>query len=140
MQSKQRTKPHKNIGVGVIRNHQGNILIDRRRANGEMGGLWEFPGGKIEQNETVENCIQREIKEELNIEVAVQECLGIIEHQYSRFSVTLFVYYCLHLRGTPQTLECEETRWVKPSELSKYNFPEANHEIIALLNSSVEQP
>ena len=139
MQNKQQIKPHKKIGVGVIRNVEGDILIDRRRADGEMGGLWEFPGGKIEQNETVEDCIKREIKEELGIEVVVEECLSIINHQYSEFSLTLFVHHCFHLRGTPQTIECEEVRWVNLSELSKYNFPEANYEIIALLKSSSKQ-
>ncbi|MGL5803885.1 MAG: NUDIX domain-containing protein, partial [Xenococcaceae cyanobacterium] len=61
--------PHKKIGVAVIRDRQGKILIDRRRAQDTMGGLWEFPGGKIELNETVEECIKREILEELAIDI-----------------------------------------------------------------------
>jgi mutator protein MutT len=62
---------HKQIGVAVISNQQQKILIDRRKATGEMGGLWEFPGGKIEAGETIEACIKREIKEELGIEILV---------------------------------------------------------------------
>ena len=64
---------HKQIGVAVIINQQGKILIDRRKQAGEMGGLWEFPGGKIEPGETIKECIQREIKEELDIQIAVGE-------------------------------------------------------------------
>lgn len=139
MQQKQQLKSHKQIGVGVIYNEAGNILIDRRRAEGEMGGLWEFPGGKIEQNETVRDCIKREIREELGIEVAVKQCLSTIEHQYSKFKVTLFVYYCQHTKGEPQAIECEENRWVKVSELNQYNFCDANYQIIDLLQSSFEK-
>ena len=73
---------HKLIGVAVINNHQGKILIDRRKSEGEMGGLWEFPGGKIEAGETVEECIRREVKEELDIEIAVGDRLTTITHEY----------------------------------------------------------
>jgi 8-oxo-dGTP pyrophosphatase MutT (NUDIX family) len=63
--------PHKHIGVAVIWNDQDEILIDRRKQEGLLGGLWEFPGGKIEPEETVEACIRREIQEELGIQVEV---------------------------------------------------------------------
>lgn len=131
--------PHKKIGVGVIYNEAGNILIDRRRAQGEMGGLWEFPGGKIEPNETVQDCIKREIQEELGIEVSVEECLSIIKHRYSKFDVTLFVYYCQYVKGEPQPIECEEIRWVSVSELDRYDFPDANYQIITLIQSSFKK-
>ena len=136
MSDTQFVKPHKKIGVGIIRNHKRDILIDLRRAEGEMGGLWEFPGGKVEPNETIQDCIKREIKEELGIEVSVGECLTIIEHQYPQFKVTLFVHYCQYIEGIPQAIECEEVRWVNLSEIDKYTFPEANYEIIDLLHSN----
>ncbi|WP_144873773.1 8-oxo-dGTP diphosphatase MutT, partial [Hyella patelloides] len=129
----------KKIGVGIIHNERGQILIDRRLAEGEMGGLWEFPGGKIEPNETIKECIKREIKEELGIEILVRESLITIEHQYPKFKVTLFVHHCQYLQGTPQAIECEEVRWVNLLELDKYTFPEANYEIINLLKSSVQK-
>lgn len=122
--------PHKQIGVAVIRNQQGEILIDRRLAKGEMGGLWEFPGGKIERGETPQQCIQREILEELAIEVEVATHLITINHKYEKFQVTLFVYNCYYLKGEPQPIECEEIRWVRVSQLNNFNFPEANIEII----------
>ena len=125
--------PHKVIGVGVIRNHNGEILIDRRLKSGEMGGLWEFPGGKIEPNETVEECIRREIREELGVEVAVQERLLTIHHEYVKFTVTLFVHHCQYLSGEPQTIECDEVLWVKVEDIDQYTFPEANTKIVDTL-------
>ncbi len=125
--------PHKQIGVAVIINQQGCILIDRRKPQGEMGGLWEFPGGKIEANETVEECIVREIREELAIEIAVCDRLIEINHTYDTFKVTLFVYHCQYLSGEPQPIECEEIRWVELSELKNYQFPQANSQIIDTL-------
>ena len=127
--------PHKRIGVAIIRNQAGQILIDRRPDRGEMGGLWEFPGGKIESYETVEECIVREIKEELSLTVAVGECLTVVNHNYQAFKITLFVYECQYLGGTPKPLASEEIRWVNLEELSEYNFPEANLEIIATLKN-----
>ncbi|MBD2254533.1 8-oxo-dGTP diphosphatase MutT [Nostoc parmelioides] len=127
------TPPHKIIGVAVIWNDQQQILIDRRRPGGVMGGLWEFPGGKIEPGETVEQCIQREIYEELGIFIEVGECLITIDHTYTHLRVTLTVHHCRLLKGIPQPLECDEVRWVTVDELEDFTFPEANSEIIAAL-------
>lgn len=124
---------HKRIGVAVITNKEGGILIDRRKAEGEMGGLWEFPGGKIEANETVEACIKREIKEELGIEINVGDRLTTITHTYKTFKVTLYVHDCQHLSGEPQPLESTEIHWVEPANMDQYQFPQANLKIINLL-------
>lgn len=127
--------PHKQIGVAVIWNDQGEILIDRRPQDGLLGGLWEFPGGKIEANETIPDCIQREIREELGIGVEVGDHLITINHAYTHFRVTLNVYHCRYAEGEPQPIECDEIRWVKPKELSQFPFPKANTKIIdAILN------
>jgi len=125
--------PHKLVGVAVIRNDQGQILIDRRRPTGSMGGLWEFPGGKIELGETVEECIKREIWEELGIVIAVGKHLISIDHTYTHFRVTLSVHHCRHLTGYPIPIECEEVRWVTLAELDQYPFPKANEQIIDAL-------
>jgi A/G-specific adenine glycosylase len=126
---------HKQIGVAVIWNANEQILIDRRPMNVTLGGLWEFPGGKIEPGETVNDCIQREIREELGIEVVVGNKLIAIEHTYSHFRITLHVYNCQHLQGEPQPLECDEVRWVTVEELDLYAFPEANQQIIDVLKT-----
>lgn len=128
--------PHKIIGVAVISNDQGQILIDRRRPSGVMGGLWEFPGGKIEKGETVEECIKREINEELGILIEVGKHLITIDHTYTHLRVTLTVHHCRHLTGVPQPLECDEIRWVSLDELDRFAFPEANIQIIAALRES----
>ncbi|WP_143046353.1 8-oxo-dGTP diphosphatase MutT [Trichormus sp. NMC-1] len=127
------TVPHKIIGVAVIWNNQEQILIDRRLPGGTMGGLWEFPGGKIEIGETIQECIQREIYEELGIEIKVGEHLITIDHTYKHLRVTLTVHHCYHLTGVPQAIECDEIRWVTWDKLDQFTFPEANVEIIAAL-------
>ncbi len=132
--------PHKQIGVAVIWNDQRQILIDRRRQEGLLGGLWEFPGGKIEPNETVEQCIQREIKEELGIEIEVGEHLITINHAYTHFHVTLNVHHCRHLSGNPQPLESDEIRWVEVNQLEQFAFPVANVKIIQALSQPALQP
>jgi 8-oxo-dGTP diphosphatase len=124
--------PHKQIGVAVIWNQTGQILIDRRKVGGTMGGLWEFPGGKIEPGETVEQCIVREIREELAIEIAVGEQLISIDHPYPTFHLTLTVHHCQHISGIPQPIESEEIRWVNVTDLDSYQFPAAN---IAIINA-----
>ncbi len=127
--------PHKSIGVAVIWNGQGQVLIDQRPEAGLLGGLWEFPGGKVEPGETIAECIQREILEELGIEVTVGEHLITIDHAYSHFRVTLHVHHCQHMAGMPQPIACQQVRWVSLDELDSYPFPQANVQIIQALRS-----
>lgn len=129
--------PYKQIGVAVIRDDRDLILIDRRLAKGLLGGFWEFPGGKIEVNETVQECIKREILEEIGIEIEVDNHLITIDHTYSHFRVNLQVYNCRYLRGEARAIECEEIRWVTLSEIDNYTFPEANQQIISALKDMV---
>ena len=135
MSEKSSSLLHKQIGVAIITDRAGQILIDRRKAGGEMGGLWEFPGGKIEPGESIAECIEREIKEELDLAISVGDRLTTITHDYETFKVTLYVHYCKYLSGEPTPIECEEIRWVKPSQMNQYQFPQANAQIINLLQS-----
>lgn len=135
MTDSRKPLPHKQIGVAVITDEQGNILIDRRKQEGLLGGLWEFPGGKIEPGEAVEDCVRREIKEELDIEIEVGNRLITIEHAYTHFKVTLNVFNCKHVSGEPKPIECDEIKWVTLSEIDEYPFPKANSQIIAALRS-----
>ncbi|WP_313898210.1 A/G-specific adenine glycosylase [Nodosilinea sp. LEGE 07298] len=127
--------PHKQIGVAVIWNDQQQILIDRRKQTGLLGGLWEFPGGKIEPGETIEACIAREILEELGMEIAVGDRLCTVTHAYSHFKVTLNVHHCTHLSGDPQPIECDEVRWVTLDAIEEFPFPKANIHIINALRA-----
>ena len=129
--------PHKQIGVAVIWNDERQILIDRRRPEGLLGGLWEFPGGKIEPGETVEACVRREIQEELGIEVTVGDRLITVEHAYTHFRVTLYVHHCQYVSGEPRPIECDEIRWVSVDELDEYPFPKANTRIIEAIREQL---
>lgn len=124
---------HKQIGVAAIINDQGEVLIDRRLEGGSFGGLWEFPGGKVEPGETVEQCVVREVQEEIALDVAVIDHLITLDHVYPKVRITLQVYLCCHLAGEPKTIACEEVRWVAIADLEKYQFPEANQAIIDAL-------
>ncbi len=135
MSEKSSSLGHKQIGVAVITNQVGKILIDRRKKGGEMGGLWEFPGGKVEPGETIAECILREIKEELDIAISVGDRLTTITHDYKTFRVTLYVHDCEYISGQPKPIECEEIRWVEPLQMNQYQFPQANAQIINLLQS-----
>ena len=125
--------PHKKIGVAVIVDEDKNILIDRRLPKGVMANLWEFPGGKIEAGETAQDCIVREIKEELGVTIEVDRHLLDITHSYPEFTVTLCVYLCHIIEGKPQPLECAQICWVKVEQLPEFEFPAANQEIISAL-------
>ncbi len=130
--------PHKQIGVAVIWNEQGQLLIDKRPQKGLLGGLWEFPGGKLEPGEIMSDCIRREIQEELGIDIEVGDHLITVDHAYTHFKVTLTVHHCRHLAGEPQPIECDEVRWVTLDELEKYPFPNANQQIIDALQQQVQ--
>lgn len=130
MTESRKSVPHKHIGVAVITDAQDNILIDRRKQEGLLGGLWEFPGGKIEPGERVEDCVKREIMEELGIEIKVGSRLITIDHAYTHFKVTLNVFNCTHLSGEPRAIECDEVKWITLAEIDEYPFPKANSQII----------
>jgi len=125
--------PFQVIGVGVVLNGAGQVLIDQRLEEGLLGGLWEFPGGKQEPGEAIEATVARELREELAIEVAVGEELISLEHAYSHKKLRFVVHLCQWRSGEPQPLASQQVRWVHPSELSAYPFPAANGRIIAAL-------
>ena len=121
-------KPHYNIAAGIIWN-KGQILISKRRENGLLGGLWEFPGGKIEKNENTQTCIVREVKEELGVLVQPTSFLKQIKHAYTHFSITMDAYHCDYLQGTPQAVGCDNWKWIAPEEIRLLPFPKANHKL-----------
>ena len=128
-----RDLPFQVIGVGVVRNGAGQVLIDQRLNEGLLGGLWEFPGGKQEPGEPIESTIVRELQEELAIEAEVGEELITLEHAYSHKRLRFVVHLCRWISGEPQPLASQQVRWVEPTELGDYPFPAANARIIAAL-------
>jgi 8-oxo-dGTP diphosphatase len=111
----------------------GKLLIARRHANAHLGGLWEFPGGKREANESFENCLVREISEELGIEISVGELFEEISHDYPDKSVRLKFFTCKLIRGEPQLLGCAAFKWIGKSELSDFEFPAADSQLLKKL-------
>jgi mutator mutT protein len=128
-----RSVPFQVIGVGVVLNAAGEVLIDQRLNEGLLGGLWEFPGGKQEPGEAIAHTIQRELQEELAIEVEVGEELISLEHAYSHKKLRFVVHLCRWRSGEPQPLASQQVRWVRPQDLDAYPFPAANTRIIAAL-------
>ena len=125
--------PFQVIGVGVVINAAGEVLIDQRLEEGLLGGMWEFPGGKQEQGETIETCIARELKEELGIAVTVGDELITVDHAYSHKKLRFVVHLCTWVSGEPQPLASQQVRWVRPDDLGNYAFPAANARIIEAL-------
>ncbi len=118
------------VAVGVIKNSAGDILISQRPANVHQGGLWEFPGGKVEADESVLLALRRELQEELGIVVERSEPLIKIQHHYPDLSVLLDVWQVEAFSGEAHGREDQPIRWVAANELKNYSFPEANLAII----------
>ena len=133
-----RELPFQVIGVGVVFNAAGQVLIDQRLNEGLLGGLWEFPGGKQEPGESIEVTIARELREELAIAVDVGEQLIVVEHAYSHKRLRFVVHLCRWLSGEPQPLASQQVRWVEPSDLEAFPFPTANARIIAALQTHLQ--
>ncbi|MGE5297141.1 MAG: A/G-specific adenine glycosylase, partial [Solirubrobacterales bacterium] len=127
--------PSHTVVVGVIYRN-GRILIDKRKAEGLLGGLWEFPGGKVQPGESLESALTREIQEELDIEVEVGREIAVVDHTYTHFHVEIHAFECRHAQGEPRAIACAALKWVRPSELNRYAFPAANKKIIKLLRSN----
>jgi len=134
-----RPLPFQVIGVGVVLNGAGDVLIDQRLNEGLLGGLWEFPGGKKEPGEAITATIARELREELAIEAEVGEELISLEHAYSHKRLRFVVHLCSWRSGEPQPLACQQVRWVRPEQLAEFPFPAANARIIAALLERLAQ-
>lgn len=118
------------IAVGVIKDSSGQILIALRREHAHQGGLWEFPGGKVEQGESVQQALVRELKEELNISVQNMLPLIQVKHQYSDLKVLLDVWTIQGFSGEAMALEGQKIQWVLPDHLTNFSFPAANYSIL----------
>jgi 8-oxo-dGTP diphosphatase len=118
------------VAVGVIRNAAGQILISRRHRHSHQGGLWEFPGGKVETGESVTAALQRELREELDIEIRHPRALLEIAHDYHDKSVLLDVWLIDEFRGEPRGCEGQPLAWCAPERLSDHAFPAANVPIV----------
>src|SRR5689334_1405804 len=114
----------------------GKLLITQRHAAAHLGGLWEFPGGKREAGETFEQCLVRELREELGVEVAVGELLEGLTHDYPEKTVQLKFFVCRLIEGDPQPLGCAALEWVDRAGLFAHEFPAADTKLLAKLHGA----
>ncbi len=123
------------VAAGVILNTSNEVLLALRPPDKHQGGLWEFPGGKVETGEPVQTALARELLEELNLVVQQVEPLLVTEHDYGDKHVTLDVWIVRSFSGAPEGREGQQLRWVRLADLHHYHFPAANLVIVERLQS-----
>jgi A/G-specific adenine glycosylase len=130
---KKKPIPHKHMLAGIMADGQGRLLIIQRPNRGLLGGLWKFPGGLKGSEETLEQGLIRRVREELGIEIEVQEALASVEHAYTHFRITLHAFRCQWRSGKPRVLDCQNYQWSSPKDFSSLPFSKADRKIIAKL-------
>jgi mutator protein MutT len=123
---------YKIVGVGIVQ-RAGKFLITQRKFSDHLGGIWEFPGGKKNPDESDEECISRELNEELGITVEVGTHIDTIRYSYPDRKLELRFYGCELKEGEPSPLEVEDFRWVKAAELIHFQFPRADRDLVERL-------
>ena len=129
---KRSATPQYHIAVGVVFKHN-RVLITQRRREGLLGGLWEFPGGKIRDGESAAAACIREIQEEVNLRVKIDRHLTQVKHAYTHFKIVMEVYCCKYVSGRVYLRGPQAFRWIRLAEYKHFPFPRANHKFIPLL-------
>ncbi len=125
--------PHHRIVVGIVSDADGNVLIARRPNTVMLGGLWEFPGGKVEPGESDIEALRRELREELGVEIDDIRAFTSLKHAYSHFKISMEAYHCTISDGIPKPMVSNELKWVRIDELEDYPFPKANRTLTRAL-------
>jgi len=121
------------VVAAVIRDHSGRVLLARRPAGRHMAGLWEFPGGKVHDGEAPASALERELAEELDLEVAVGEPLTFAVHEEAGLRILLLFFEAAIRRGAPRPREGQEIAWVAPADLRRYPTPPGDAGLIERL-------
>ncbi len=129
---KKQATPEYRIAVGVVFKN-GRVLITRRKPEGLLGGLWEFPGGKIRPHESAEAACIREIKEEVNLTVRIDAHLSQVRHAYTHFKIRMEVFCCVYISGRVRLNGPVDHRWINLDQLQNYPLPKANHKFLSQL-------
>lgn len=137
VKSPKRPLPHFHVTAGIIWK-DNHILITQRPPKGLLGGLWEFPGGKQEKGETLSECLIREIREELDLEIEILRPLVSVKHAYTHFKITLHAFECKYKSGKLSLRECMNAKWIRPEEIENFAFPGADRKIIEKLQKEIQ--
>ena len=129
---RKRPTPQYRIAVGIVFKN-GKVLITRRKPEGLLGGLWEFPGGKIRDGEKAETACIREIEEEVNLKIKIDSYLCRVKHAYTHFKIVMDVFCCSYVSGRVKLNRPVDHRWIKLDKLKDYPLPKANHKFIPRL-------
>ena len=126
-------KPHVEAAIAiVVRPSDRRVLVAQRKSDDDaLAGYWEFPGGKCEDGETLEQCLHRELREEVDIVATPLRRLPPIEHDYPAVFVRLHPFICRHESGEPKRIECQAVRWIDARDLPNHEFPPANDVLFA---------
>ena len=124
------------VAAGLVF-REGRLLITQRPSGTHLAGLWEFPGGKLEPGESWEECLVRELDEELGIEIEVQELVEEMDHEYPEKAVKLKFFRCLWLCFEPQPIGCSALKWIASHELESFEFPAADRKLLDRLRCDI---
>ena len=139
LRAKRAPTPHYDVSAGLIRDERGRLLIAQRPLDGLLGGLWEFPGGKVEAGERLVDCLKRELREELAVDVEVGGLFTVLDHGFTHFKITLHAFDCRYLGALPphrepQALGVRNWAWATEAQLADYSFGKADRMVIAELS------
>ena len=129
----KRSKELLNVAIGIIIDTENKVLLNKRKKNTTLSGYWEFPGGKIKPNETLNQALSRELFEELGIKIGTTDPLDSIEYQYAVHDVVLLPFRIIDYTGTPKGLEGQELMWCSFNQLQNVNILPANRFFIEML-------
>jgi A/G-specific adenine glycosylase len=131
--------PHNHATAGIIADALGRILVVRRPDKGLLGGLWKFPGGLQEADETLEKCLRRRVREEVGIQIRVGKPITSVNHAYTHFRITLHAFQCRPRTGKPRPLGCTDWHWTGLHQLKDLAFSRVDRKIIDVLTSRITQ-
>jgi A/G-specific adenine glycosylase len=122
--------PHHNVTAGIMKDGRGRLLIVQRPPRGLLGGLWKLPGGQQKAGESLEACLHREIRQELGLDVAIEQPLLSVNHAYTHFRITLHAFQCRRQKGRPEALDCSGWRWTSWAGLDNLALSRADRKVL----------
>lgn len=124
------------VAAAIIEDEQGRILIARRKPDKSQAGMWEFPGGKIEQGERVEDCLRRELMEEMAIEIDPYAYFGVNDHHYGTTHIRLIAYRARFVSGVIKLTDHDEYRWITAWDMAEFTFAPADVKFVEMLQQA----